>query len=540
MDRVRTSKSAVILLLVGFLLCGFLHVALYGVPLTDNIVQLVCGSVTVAWGFFVWKRVTDPVVRNLLVGVAGFLMMYFVLQFLRYKLITGVSLDIKRFTGYMYEIPAMMVILLCYYAAVAIDWDYRKVPAAAVVLPGVIAGVLLLGVLTNDLHFLAYSFPGGEMIDNGEEVRGILYYAAFLFKAVLLISAFVLVYWKRRGFAGRWMRWLPLLIGGLAVLYVILYILHREPYALGVRIWNTGDVYGFAFLGVLEACIQSGMIPANKDYEGLFSLSQLPVVIRDREGKICYRTAGAEEGLTASDSLEIRRHEIRTGAVEYGVDLSRVQELSRRLEEANRQIESRNDYLREENQLKKERARVETRSQMYDRIMDVLKLQTDQVDALLDEQETDLADRLPRIAVLSAYIKRRCNMEVLSMEGDLPFEELVTAVGESLEYLKLCGVRTAVSATGTGAFPPRMVTEAYEHGQALIESCLESLTDLAVHLSAGPDRLEIRMMIRADRVDFTGPPEGYGGSGFRSKLAVTTEGQDRIIVLTLIKGGEDE
>ena len=131
-------------------------------------------------------------------------------------------------------------------------------------------------------------------------------------------------------------------------------------------------------------------------------------------------------------------------------------------------------------------------------------------------------------------------MEVLSMEGDLPFEELVTAVGESLEYLKLCGVRTAISATGTGAFPPRMVTEAYEHGQALIESCLESLTDLAVHLSAGPDRLEIRMMIRADRVDFTGPPEGYGGSGFRSKLSVTTEGQDRIIVLTLIKGGDGE
>ena|GEM_PF-1066889 len=540
MDRVRTSKSAVILLLAGFLLCGFLHVALYGVPLTDNIVQLVCGSVTVAWGFFVWKRVTDPVVRNLLVGVAGFLMMYFVLQFLRYKLITEVSLDIKRFTGYMYEIPAMMVILLCFYAAVSIDRDRWKIPAAAVVLPGVLAGVLLLGVLTNDLHFLAYSFPSGVMIDNGEEVRGILYYAAFLFKAVLLISAFVLLFWKRRGFAGRWMRWLPLLIGGLAILYIFLYIFHHEPYAFGVRIWNMGEVYGFSFLIVLEACIQSGMIPANKDYEGLFSLSQLPAVIRDREGRICYRTTGTKEGLTASDSMEIRSHEIRNGRVDYGVDLSRVRELSQRLEEANRQVESRNAYLREENRLKKERIRVETRSRMYDQIMEVLKPQTDQVDGLLDQQEADLTDRLPRIAVLSAYIKRRCNMEVLSMEGDLPFEELVTAVGESLEYLKLCGVRTAISATGTGAFPPRMVTEAYEHGQALIESCLESLTDLAVHLSAGPDRLEIRMMIRADRVDFTGPPEGYGGSGFRSKLSVTTEGQDRIIVLTLIKGGDGE
>ena len=540
MDRVRTPKSAVVLLIAGFFLCGFLHVALYGVPLTDNIVQLVCGSVALAWGFFVWKRVTDPVVRNLLVAVAGFLMMYFVLQFLRYKLITGLSLDVKRFTGYMYEIPAMMVILLCYYTAVSIDRDRWKVHAAAVVLPGVIAVLLMIGVLTNDLHFLAYSYPGGLMIDNGEEVRGILYYAAFLFKMVLSISAFLLLFWKRRGFAGRLLRWVPLLIGGLAVLYIILYIFQREPYAFGVRIWNMGEVYGFSILAVLEACIQSGMIPANKDYEGLFALSQLPAVIRDREGEICYRTAGAEAGLTASGSLEIRSHEIKNGSVEYSVDLSRVQELSRRLEEANRQIESRNAYLREENRLKKERARVETRSRMYDRIMEALRPQTDQVDALLDAQETELADRLPRIAVLSAYIKRRCNMEVLSMEGDLPFEELVTAVGESLEYLKLCGVRTAVSAAGTGVFPARMVTEAYEHGQALIESCLESLTDLAVHLSAGSGRLETRMMIRADRVDFIGPPEGYGGPGFRSKLSVTTEGQDRIIVLTLIKGGEDE
>ena len=141
-------------------------------------------------------------------------------------------------------------------------------------------------------------------------------------------------------------------------------------------------------------------------------------------------------------------HAIQGGSIRWTVDMKQVRGLNQQIEEATAQIEARNAYLAEENRIRQERAELETRNHMYDSITRILKPQFDQIDALLGGAESVPEKRIAQIAVISAYITRRGNMELLSAAGTLTVVELVSAVTESLDYMRLCGVNTAISSFG--------------------------------------------------------------------------------------------
>lgn len=181
---------------------------------------------------------------------------------------------------------------------------------------------------------------------------------------------------------------------------------------------------------------------------------------------------------------------------------------------------------------------MENRNRLYERVSEIAKPQLEQIDGLLTKQDGCGTKELARIAVLEAYIKRRSNMELLAASGTLTVVELVSAVTESLDYIRLCGVNTAASSVGTGAYPSEMVIAAYEHIEAIAEESLDTLSDMIVTLRSAGKQLVVRMMLKAENFAYETNGHWQVGAGFSRKVAITKENQDMIIVLTFTEEGE--
>ena len=532
----KASKRNIILFMTAFLLCGILNALLNQQDFVRCFSSLFLAVLTLLWAITVQKRILDKKLRSLMLWATAFLLFQFLLQIFRYDLFAD-NAAAQRYIWYAMYIPSTAQPIFFYYLAVSIHRSEDKPMPHAYYLFIVVGILLVMGVLTNDLHFWAKNFPSGILGGNDQVENGWLFYAINGFIYGLYVLAFAIIMKKNRRYVPEKYRWFAVVPLFVDVVYFILYPLNIGQLLFGGRIWNMGEMLAFSVIGTLEVCIQMGMIPSNSGYEALFSVAHLPAVILDSEGKLVYHTAGAQYPFNKSDNVKVVSHPISGGSIEYLVDMKQVQGLNQQLAERVQQIETRNAYISEENRIRKERAELETRNQLYERISGIVKPQLDQIDTILNTRDNITEKHLAKIAVLKAFIKRRSNMELLAAAGTLTVLELASAVSESLSYLQLCQVNTAVSSVGSCAYPADMVIAAYEHIEAILEESLDTLSDMVVTIRADQEEFTIRIMLQVDNFSYGPNAAWQDGASFSRTVAITKEDQDMIIVLTFTKGG---
>ena len=530
----KAEKRNIILFVAAFLLLGVLRVLLSSRDFAISFSQILCSALAILWGITVRKRVTDKRLRSLMTGVAAFLLLQFILQFARYDLFY-LSLTPQRYLWYAYYIPMTALPLLLFFIAVFIHWPQDKPLPRRYMLLVLIGALLVLGVLTNDLHFGFKSFPSGIMDDNGQEKSGPLYYIIIVFIYGLYALAFMIIERKNHRYVARKYRWIPVIPLLIGAVYFLLYPLDIGHRLFVTRLWQMGEMFAFCIIATLETAVQVGMIPENRSYETLFSAAHLPAVILDSTKKVAYQTAEARYPFPQRADVKIVSHPIRGGSVEYLVDVRKVRDLNQQLAERSQQIETRNDYLAEEARIKKERAALETKARLYENISCIVSPQLNRIDELLNAPACGNRE-LARIAILTAYVKRRSNMELLSKGGMLTVLELFSAVQESLDYVQLLGVNTAVTTVGSGAYAAQMVADAYAHIEAVIENCMDTLSDLFITIRADKADLTVRVLLHADSFSYeAGSAEN--GVGFSRRVVITKEQPDLRILFTFTEGG---
>lgn len=532
----KPSKKVLLLFFVTFWVCALLRILLRDKDFAIGISILFCGVLTIIWAISVHKRVTDTRLRRIMLGISSCLIILFIMQLLRYDFFYG-NVAVRRYLWYGMYLPLIAQPMLCFFLAVCIHRPKDKPFSFFYYLLIGCGIVFALAVLTNDLHFCVKYFPGGVMDDNGEEKSGWLFYLINFFIYGLYALTYFIILKKDLRFVGRRYRWLPLVPLVVGFIYFCLYPLDIGPRIFGFRLWNISEISTFCIIGALEACVQVGMIPVNMGYETAFSASFIPAVILDDKGQVIYQTAAATYPFLENEDSKVMSHAICGGSIKWSVDIKQMRTLNQQIEEATQQIKTRNAYLAEENRIQQERAELETRNLMYDSLSQIVKPQLDLIDDLLDTEKESTEKILPKIAVLSAYIKRRSNMELLSETGQLSIVELASAVRESLDYMRLCEINTAITSIGVGTYPAKMIIAAYEHIQAIMEKSLDTLSDFVVTLRAEKERLIVRMMLKAD--DFVYQSNGFWQDDdcFSRKLTITKDKQDMLIVLTFTKGG---
>lgn len=519
---------------ITFFIGGILHVVLREVDFTACFSPLFYGVMVLVWWMLVKDQIIDQRVRLLVRGIVLFLEMYFLLQICRYRLTDGNS----RFFWYSYYIPMIVIPLLFFYITIYMNRQKNDVPNRRIFLVSVPALVLIPLIMTNDYHQLFIRL-GDNLVDSiVSSNAGILVYLYRFYSISLLVVAFILLFYKCQISISKQKIFQLIIILCANLVLFVSYATGLGPKINGVKLWEIGEIFAIVTIYVLEACMQVGLISVNTKYTWIFQEMDLPAVIQDSNGKNVYLTKGANAVLNPSNESLVKTANISGGSVSWAVDLSAINELNRQIAATIDQIEARNRTLTIQNTIREETAAVDARSKVYDRIARKVSSQLGEIEELLSLEEQDFSQRLRKIVVYNAYIKRRSNLELLrENEKIVPIEELCTAIFESIGYLKLNLIDANLICTVDGNMSANACILAYEFFETVAEAVLNRASMLAINLTEKDKRLSLRILADITNYSFMDKWNCEEFEKCCGEITKIDDNKDSILVLSFDRGG---
>ena len=151
-----------------------------------------------------------------------------------------------------------------------------------------------------------------------------------------------------------------------------------------------------------------------------------------------------------------------------------------------------------EEEVRESTARVEEKNRLYESMAESVRPQLERISEILEKEgtEEEFRPEMAKACVLTAYIKRRCNLVLKAEEQEmLPMEELRLSVAESLEYLRLCGIVGAVFLEGEASLPGRSLVTAFDLYEEIAETAMEGAEALLVNIAGTKEGLMLRLTL---------------------------------------------
>lgn len=456
--------------------------------------SLIYIALYIGWGISVSKRIIQVQVRHYLIAVSGLMVFWFVIRSMKYYFITDIG--IARQLWYWYYLPMLFIPLFSLFVAISLGKpENARLSKTALLLLYIPTVLCLLLVLTNDLHQLVFSFPEGEVWTDKNNGYTFGYYIVLGWEILCAFAAFVIMLIKCRLSYRK--KYLPFLLLACSIVYAFIYVSGVEWMQL-----IGGDITAaqcLMFTGILESCIQCGLIQTNTGYEELFMVSRLGAQITDQGNTVCLASANAM-GLTDEQRMSAKTHPvladkttlikskpIRFGHVLWQEDVSELTEAIEQIEENCRDLSERN-RIRQENLETKKKI---LSSQEKNRAADVLNRETagqiSMIEHLLTQYDTenDAKKReklLAGAAVLGAYIKRYGNLLLVShREETADIRDLSRCFEDSFVNLELLDVKCLCTLPADVILATKDMLRIYRTFETVLEDCLFDLHSVWVN-----------------------------------------------------------
>ena len=463
-----------------------------------------------AWCHSVRVRIVQAQVQRYLLAISMLMVLWLLLRSIKFSI---ANTDAERWLWYFYYVPILFIPMLSVFVSQSLgkpeDFHLPRWTKLLYV-PTVL---LLLLVLTNDLHQRVFSFPSGILSDAAYRYeRGYFFVLGWeLFCAAL--SLFMIVTKCRIPHTKR-VRWLPLVPFALSLAYVYAYV--EKIHWVWVLAGDMTVAQCLMFTGIFESCIQCGLIQSNRGYDELLEATTLPVQITDET--FCTKHASAtmrpplpqselrqitQDTVQLDDDTLLKRHKLRRGWAFWKEDVSKLNQLRQELELTCGELRDVGDVLAAENAQHARLLKLTEENRLYD----MMEAQTARQIAMLQERLTELkktddparAERLlGQIIVIGTYIKRRNNLIFVGVQrGSISVQELRLCLNESAENLCLYGAECSALIKGDGQLSIEQATAAYSLFEAVVEAELESLRSLLVSIEVG-DALHMNLCISGE------------------------------------------
>lgn len=480
----------------------------------------------------------------MLVSMACFMLLYIFFRTIKYRYIDPGYTDLYNFLWYGYYVPQIFVPLVSFMTACTVGKPEDEKLSKAWILPFVAGGVLAVGILTNNLHQLAFRFENG----GSGYSYGILFYVVTVWIYSFLLASILMLWHKCKVASIKRRVWLPFIWLPIGTVLVILLMCKSVT---GIpSLFELPEIHCFIVAAMWESCIHIGLIPCNAGYSEYFSGSSLSAQIADNNNRIVFSSKKAvavtEEQMQQSkikpvfisENMLLHSDAVCGGNIFWTEDLTAVNEMNKELLEIGERLCEESDLLRAENEIKEQKARIAEQNRLYDSIATLVKPQLDKIARLL-ESEQDFKRKMSLVCVLNCYVKRRANLALLA-DGCkyIDARELYLSVRESAEYIKLCGVSSYVYFSGDCAALSEHVLLAFDIWQSLIEADLPALT--AVMADIFTEEGSILMMLTFDTAakpslcrEYQSKLELFGG-----RMDITQEDETVFVKLFMPKGGD--
>ena len=470
-----------------------LHSPVYGHLRSGIYIFLLC-----AWCRSVRVRIVQTQVRRYLLAISALMVLWILLRSIKYSI---ENTDAERWLWYFYYFPMLFIPMLSIFVSRSLGTgeDFRLPRWTKILYVPTL--LLLLLVLTNDLHQQVFSFPSGVLSDQAYRYES-GYFFVLGWEALCAGFAFLSMAKNCRIPCSRRIRWLPLVPLALSMAYAYAYV--KKAHWVWVLAGDITVAQCLMFTGIFESCIQCGLIQSNRGYDELLEATTLPVQITDEN--FCTKHASAtmrpplpqselrqitQDTVQLDDDTLLKRHKLRRGWAFWKEDVSELNQLRQELELACDELRDVGDVLAAENAQHARLLKLTEENRLYD----MMEAQTARQIAMLQERLTELkktddparAERLlGQIIVIGTYIKRRNNLIFVGVQrGSISVQELRLCLNESAENLCLYGAECSALIKGDGQLSIEQATAAYSLFEAVVEAELESLRSLLVSIEVG-------------------------------------------------------
>jgi len=543
-DIKRKSIAKLCLALGLFILAGvFRQMDRMAAPLPSAVcfllTNLIYIGLAMSWGFSISRRILHCDDRRWLLLGCAMTVLWLFLRTVKYRFFSDDT--VTRHLWYLYYVPQILAPLFSLFAALQLGrregdafsrrWYLLFIPAA----------LLIDGILSNDLHQMAFrSVPGAAALQ-ADYTHGWMYYLAMTWIVGLLLATGIIVYRKCRISESRRYAWVPLcaFLSGIvlcALSFANTYTFHKMP-----------ECFCLTFAAFWESCLQVGLIPTNGYYRYFFSESTAAAQIVDGQGQPVYRaknapdlTAGqldaaAREAILLNADTRLQSAPVQDGRVYWVEDISKINRIQGQLAEINARLSEKNELIQAENELKRQRAQIEEKNRLMDEMIALVQPQLLQINRLLEEENAQALNvqNLKQVCLLGAYVKRRVNLALIcDQKTVVPVDELAHCILESLTYLTQYGAVCALHQEGKGSVRSCDAQTAYDFFEDCLEAALPSLSALMVRVECS-ERFSIRLMME----DAAGLPKAdkYRTLG---KLTIDDADGEQCVTLAFERGGE--
>ena len=451
-----------------------------------------------AWCCSLRIRIVQTQVRRYLLAISVLMVLWILLRSIKYSI---ENTDAERWLWYFYYFPMLFIPMLSVFVSRSLGKgeDFRLPRWTKLLyLPTLL---LLLLVLTNDLHQQVFSFPSGVLSDRAYRYES-GYFFVLGWEALCAGFALLSMVKNCRIPRSRRIRWLPLVPLALSLAYAYAYV--KKVHWVWVLAGDMTVSQCLIFASILECCIQCGLIQSNLGYDELFEATSLPVQITDPAFCSQYVSAAMQGALPQSelrqmqqdtvhlgDDTLLKRHKLRRGWVFWKEDISALNQVQKELELTRDELRDTGDVLEVENAQRARWLKLTEENRLYDMMEAQTARQIAMLRDLLAElQKTEEPDRarrlLGQVIIIGTYIKRRNNLIFVGEQrGAISVQELLLCLNESSENISVYGADCKTIIKGEGQLTVEQATQVYDLFEAVVETELESLRALLISIEVG-------------------------------------------------------
>ena len=412
-----------------------------------------------AWVIYLNKHVVQKKVRQYLTAIGCLMVCWFFLRTVKYHILLDPLGG--HICWYLYYIPMILIPTFGLSATLLMDGAEKKTTKWITGILLFFSVVLIVCVLTNDLHQQVFRFEGPVPYSDKNYSYGILFMLIqFWIIACLVIMEILLV--KKSRIPDRKRFWLPVIPGLLLLGWNIANLL-RLPFIKTFA----GDMTAICCLlmaAIFQVCILCGLIQTNSRYFELFQATggldaeitddsfrryyfsgEFPELSKDLRDSIIAKSSVQERG------IRINHLPVKGGHLFWSEDISVLLDQYQDIQEQQEELTARNQLLRKTYRKEAERRKLEEQN----RILNIIQSQTSRQYELLSHymeklEQTESREEyeliLSKIVVVGTYLKRWKNLMLTrysSREDSLTMADLKQSLAESCENLKLCEIKAA-------------------------------------------------------------------------------------------------
>lgn len=446
--------------------------------------------------------------KNSVLVVSWMILFLIFFRCVKYSIVVEVGAW-ARFTWYLYYVPSLLMPQFLFYVSLFVSSGEERPIPRKWEWTLVISIILILLVLTNDLHQQVFAFkPGFENWD-GDYSYGWPYYVITVWEYGLYLVSVIILVAKCRLSISKKSAGIILIPFFIGVIGMLLLMFDKMPKINGHNPFEFPETLCFMVTGILECCIQLGLVPTNDGYSRLFKVSSVAAQITDRNGKIAYISEMAEpltaeqfalpDGARIEEHTVLRKIEIPGGFGFWVDDVTEPDRLNSELVELGNSLSEKIELTRLQNELKEKQAKIEQRTIVYDTIAQRVQRQSVTISKLAAEarNSSDVKKRERNrkyITMLGAYIKRYANLMLISADSrTVSAGELGISAAEVLRYLNFFGIPGDIMCTTDSTLRAEAALGVFEALELLLEEAADELEGVFINISDSADGTVFKM-----------------------------------------------